>query len=186
MKILNLIKKIIIWAFTMAFLGFVILMAILLLNYNKYGVTQFDKTTLVIIKHKITSERYQVGDLVLVKAKELKELKAGEEVFTYHVADDGKVNINVGKIDKLHLDEEAFTYVNGETYSDKFLIGTGDKVYPEVGRYLSIIQSQWGFFFILLVPTFFIFVSQIYALIVEIKYGDHEENDKDEEEKSSN
>ena len=175
MKILKIIQKIITWALMGIFLGFVILMAILLLNYNKYGVSEFGKTTLVIMKHKITSDTYRLGDLVLVESKELKELKAGDEVFAYNIADDGSVNINVGKIDQLHPEEKAFTYVNGETYSTDFLIGTGEKVYHEVGRYLSIIQSKWGFFFMLLVPTFFIFVSQIYALIIEIKYGDHDE-----------
>ena len=54
-------------------------------------------------------------------------------------------------------------------------MGTGSKVIPNIGKILSVIESKWGFLFIILVPNFFIFIYQLYALIVRIKY------DKDEE-----
>ena len=36
-------------------------------------------------------------------------------------------------------------------------------------------ESKWGFLFIVLVPCFLIFIYEVYALIIEIKYGAEEE-----------
>ena len=58
-----------------------------------------------------------------------------------------------------------------------FVVGKKDKVYKNVGKYLSVIESKWGFLFIILVPCFFIFIYEIYALIVEIKYGADKDTD---------
>ena len=78
---------------------------------------------------------------------------------------------NIGETEE----DNAITFSNGETYSDEFIIGTGDKIYPNLGTYLGVIESKWGFLFIILVPNFFLFVYQLYSLIVEIKYGKEED-----------
>ena len=57
----------------------------------------------------------------------------------------------------------------------QFVAGTGEKVYNDIGFYLSIIESRWGFLFLVLVPCFLFFIYEIYALIVEIKYGAEED-----------
>ena len=51
-----------------------------------------------------------------------------------------------------------------------YVIGGSEKVYHEIGKYFGIVQSQWGFLFIILVPSL-IFVYELYAIIVEVKYG---------------
>ena len=57
----------------------------------------------------------------------------------------------------------------------EFVAGRPQKVYEGLGIFLSVVESQWGFLFIVLVPCFLIFIYEVYALIVEIKYGDEEE-----------
>ena len=179
MKALGIIKKIIVSIVLIVFFAFTITMTILLLNFNKFGVTQFDDTSLLIIKKGFTSETYKKGSLVVVESKEIKDYHEGEEVFVYHLDGHGGVNIQLGVVGQIHEDDDALTFSNGDTYSSEFIIGTGEKIYPNLGKYLSIVESKWGFLFIILVPNFFLFVYQLYSLIVEVKYG------KDETEENS-
>ena len=178
MKVLKVIKRIIITLVLIAFFAFTVTMTILLLNYNKFGVTQFDDTSLLIIKKGFTSETYQKNSLVIVESKEVKDYQLGEEVFVYHLDGHGGVNIELGVVGQVFEEDNAITFSNGNTYASEFIIGSGKKIYPNIGKYLSIIESKWGFLFIILVPNFFLFVYQLYSLIVEIKYGkeDEEEN----------
>ena len=85
----------------------------------------------------------------------------------------------IGVVGQIHEEDDALTFSNGDTYSSEFIIGSGEKIYPNLGKYLSIVESKWGFLFIILVPNFFLFVYQLYSLIVEVKYG------KDEVEENS-
>lgn len=179
MKALGIIKKIIVSIVLIVFFAFTITMTILLLNFNKFGVTQFDDTSLLIIKKGFTSETYQKNSLVVVEAKEIKDYQVGEEVFVYHLDGHGGVNIQLGVVGQIHEEDDALTFSNGDTYSSEFIIGSGEKIYPNLGKYLSIVESKWGFLFIILVPNFFLFVYQLYSLIVEVKYG------KDEVEENS-
>jgi hypothetical protein len=174
MKVLQIIKKIIIGILAIAFFGFVIFMTILLLNYNKYGVTQFDKTSLILIREGITSDKYKKGDLVLVDGVMIENITVGDEVFAYKVSKEGTVSIDLGIVGELHPNESAITLKNGATYAMDFVIGKTSKVYNKVGTYLSIIESKWGFLFIILVPSLLIFIYELYALIIEIKYGKDE------------
>lgn len=172
---LDKIKSFLFGVFGMVFFAFALSMTILLLNYNDYGVTQFDDTSLVIIKDEISSDIYEKGDLVFVKRKKIDKLNVGDEVFTYQISPEGAVTIDLGKIGELHPDEDAITYENGSNYSMDFVIGTADKAHEDIGTYLSVIESKWGFLFIVLVPSFLIFVYEVYSLIIEIKYGTDED-----------
>ena len=175
-KVLKFIKNLIVGVLMFIFFSFAISITVLLLNYNKYGLTQFGDTTFVTIKDEFTSETFKKGDLVLVKSRKLDKLKLGDEIFVYRIISSNKVAVEVGKVGQIYLDEDAVAFENGDTFSKEFIIGTSDKVYNKVGTYLSIIESKWGFLFIFLIPCFLIFIYEIYALIVEIKYGE-EEND---------
>ncbi len=171
MKVMNVIKKVFTSIVLVLFFAFTITMTVLLLNFNKFGVTQFDDTSLLIIKKGFTSENYKKGSLVFVESKTLSEYKEGEEVFVYHLDGHGGVNIQLGVVGQVFVDDDAITFTNGGTYSSEFIMGSGTKVYPKLGLILSILESKWGFLFIILVPNFFLFVYQLYSLIIEIKYG---------------
>ncbi|MDD2490403.1 MAG: hypothetical protein PHY26_04055, partial [Bacilli bacterium] len=62
MKIIKIIKKIIARTLMIVFFVFAIIMAVLILNRNDYGVTQFDDTSLLLTREEISSENYQKGD----------------------------------------------------------------------------------------------------------------------------
>lgn len=171
MKVLEKIKSFILFVLGALFFVFALTMTILLLNFNKFGLTQFGNSTLVIISDAITSENYKKGDLVIVEGKRLADIQVGDEVFTYRVDSQDKVNIELGKVGQIYQEEDAISFENGDTYAMQFVIGESTKTYNNIGLYLSIIESKWGFLFIVLVPCFLIFIYEIYALIIEIKYG---------------
>ena len=175
MKKMNIVKKVLIGIVGFIFFSFVILMTILLLNYNEYGVTEFGDTSLILIKDKISSEKYVKGDLVLVKKKQIEDIKAGDEIFIYQV-DDAKntVHIDLGDIKSTNLEDEEIFFENGSAYHMDRSIGEATKVYNKIGGILSVISSKWGFLFIILVPSFLVFIYALYSLIVEIKYGKEE------------
>lgn len=174
-KILQKIKSFILGILACAFFAFAITMTVLLLNYNKYGLTQFGNTTIVPVIDEITSETIEKGDLVFVKSQKINDLELGQEIFVYRIVNEQKVVVEVGKIGQIYLEEDAIAFENGDIFSKEFVIGTSDKIYNKVGTYLSIIESKWGFLFIILVPCLLIFIYEIYALIIEIKYGAEEE-----------
>lgn len=174
MKILKAIKKIIISIVVIAFFAFAIAMTILLLNFNDRGVTQFGDTSLVIIKGDISSEKYKKGDLVIVDSKPIRNINIGDELFVYRLENSGAVTIDVGTIGTVNLEEKNVSFENGDAYSEEFLIGQSSKVHDKIGGYLAIIQSTVGFLFMIIIPSFLIFIYQLYALVIEIKYGKDE------------
>ena len=175
MKVLKKIKKVLIWVVAIIFFAFVIAMTILLLNFNKYGVTQFNDKTLIIIRDEISSENYKKGDLVIVNSVKIDQINQNDELFAYKVASDGSVSIDLGTVDQVQVETNTVIFENGSAYGIDYVVGESSKVYEDVGTYLGIIESRWGFLFIILVPCFLTFIYQLYNLIVEIKYGKEDE-----------
>ena len=173
-KVLQIIKSFIVGVLGCIFFTFAISMTVLLLNYNKYGLTQFGSTTMVMINEQISNETFKKGDLVLVKSRKIADLKVGDEIFVYRIISSNKITVEIGKIGQIYLEEDAIALENGDTFSNEFIMGTSDKIYNKIGPYLSIVESKWGFLFLVLVPCLLIFIYEIYALIVEIKYGAEE------------
>lgn len=171
MKVLEAIKNFIIFVVGVAYFAFALFMTVLLLNYNRFNITQFGNDSLVMINENISNEAYQKGDLVIVKKVKFEEMEKGQYLFTYRIDNRRVATIQVGKIGTIYEEEKAITFENGETYSDEFIAGVEVKKYPKIGGILSVIESKWGFLFIVLVPCFLIFIYEVYSLIIEIKYG---------------
>ncbi len=170
MKIIEAIKRFISGLLFVIFFTIAISLTVILLNYNDYGVSQMGNTTLIFVKDEMSSENYKKGDLVLVEAKKLDKISVGDEIFTYKVKEDRTVDIEVGIVGEVHVDDNAISFENGDSYTTDFIIGEASKIYSKIGTYLSIILSKWVFLFAILVPNFLIFIYQLYALIIEIKY----------------
>lgn len=168
-KVFEVIKKIVIGVLVSVFFAFAIVMAVLLINYNDYGVSVFGNTSLIIIKDD-TSADYKKGDLVLVESKRIDKYNIGDELFIYKVSDQ-TVELEIGKLNKIYENEKELGFENGSVYDIKFIAGTPTKVYSGIGNFLSVVESKMGFLFIILVPSFLIFVYEIYALVIEFKYG---------------
>jgi hypothetical protein len=146
MKILNIIKSIILTIVVVIFFSFAIAMTVLLLNFNDYGITQFNDTSLLIIREEISLDNYKKGDLVIVESKKINRINPGDELFIYKTTQNKNVvNIDVGKVGQVHLDDNEVTFQNGETYDMKYVVGKATKTYEKIGTYLAILESKWGF-----------------------------------------
>ena len=174
-KVFEGIKKIFSLVLFGIYFVFALAMTILLLNYNEYGITQFDNKSLIMINSKISNDEFKKGELIVTESKKVDEYKEGEYVFTYKIGPDRIPTVVVGKIGNIYPEEEAITFENGETYSVENIAGTPYKKYDKIGGVLSLIESKWGFLFIVLIPVFLIFIYEVYALIIEIKYGAEED-----------
>ena len=177
MKTLKTIKNILMGTVITVFYAFALLMTVLLLNFNKYGVTEFGDTSLIILEQEISNENYSKGDLIIVQKPRYDLINKGDEIFTYSVNNKGVAFVEVGKVGEKHDNEQAISFENGASFSDEFIIGKATKTYKNLGTFLSIVESKWGFLFIVLVPGFVVFLYEIYALIIEIKYGDDDEKE---------
>lgn len=175
MKVLNTIKSIILGILMVVYFTFVIAMTVLLLNFNDYGVTEFGNKSMIIINDEISNDNYKKGDLIIVNKEKMEKLQVGQELFTYKVDEKGNVHIDLGKIGNLYPEEDAVAFENGSTYSMEFVAGVPEEKHEKIGTFLSVVESKWGFLFIVLVPSFLIFVYEVYTLIVEIKYGSDED-----------
>ncbi len=175
---MKVIKKIVIGIIAFVYFVFVIINTILMLNISKYGSTQFDDKTVVIINSEISSDKYQKGDLLIVQKPKLADIKIGDEMFIYKIKSDGSPVIDLGIVGDLHPENNALSFENGASYEMDYVIGKTTNQYNEFGTYYGLVQSQWGFLFIILVPSFLIFIYELYAIIVEIKYGKPELDNK--------
>jgi hypothetical protein len=174
MKILQVIKKIITSIFGVAFYAFAIVLTMMLLNYNDFGVTQIDNYSLIKVNTDVATEKYQKGDLVVVEYKKPHQLKAGDELFAYRLDSSKVLSIDFGVVGKVYETDNAVAFKNGATYDMNYVAGVPIKVFPRLGAFLMIAESKWGFLFLVLVPSFLIFIYSIYTLIVEIKYGKYD------------
>jgi hypothetical protein len=182
MKVLKAIKSFFMSLLGVLFFLFALTMTILLLSYNDYGLSQFGNKTLILMTDKIYSDAYDKGDLVIVEKRALQQYAApelieiGDELFVVRVVDGGAIYIEVGKVGEVYPDENAISFENGSSFDVKFVIGEKIQVVKKLGGFLSVVESKWGFLFIVLVPCFLIFIYEIYALIVEIKYGEEDDD----------
>ena len=174
-KIVKGIKGFISFVLFVIYFCFALVMTVLLLNFNDYGVTQFGDNSFILINKKISTDTYNEGDLVIVESSKIEDYKVGDYIFTYRVGADRIPVVQVGKIGNVYPEEDAISFENGETYSSEFIAGTAVKKYEKIGGILSVIESKWGFLFIVLIPVFLIFIYEVYALIIEIKYGAEED-----------
>jgi len=174
-KVFDGIKKVLSFIFFVIYFVFALIMTILLLNFNDYGVTEFDGTSLIMVNDRISNKEFKKGNLVIVETKKLEEYEVGEYIFTYRIGNDRIPTLQVGKIGTIYAEDKAVAFENGETYGTDYIAGVPVKQYEKLGGVLSIIESKWGFLFIVLIPVFLIFVYEVYALIIEIKYGNEED-----------
>ena len=131
MKILQVIKKIITSIFGVAFYAFAIVLTMMLLNYNDFGVTQIDNYSLIKVNTDVATEKYQKGDLVVVEYKKPHQLKAGDELFAYRLDSSKVLSIDFGVVGKVYETDNAVAFKNGATYDMNYVAGS-IKVFPRL------------------------------------------------------
>lgn len=145
-----------------------IFVTLCLLTFNEYKVSQFGDKTLVIIDKDEESLKYKKGDLVIVGLSGYENSEAGDTVFFYK--DNG---IKIAEIQtKNDYGEAGITFTidgNYQVVSDE-VIGTSNNeiVIGTVGGILQLLESKWGFLFLIVFPSLLAFLREVRELISEI------------------
>lgn len=165
-----------------------IFVTICLLSYNDYKITEFGDYSLVIVTDKKMEPSYNKGDLIIVEKSD--EIETGKKVFYYDTYSK-QIKVKLGTIKDIEiLNEEQINYTIEDTehqIANTFIIGEADEavVMSKVGTVLKIIESRWGFLFIIVFPALLAFVNQLVVVVTAIKEAKAEEK-KDEEKEIKN
>ncbi len=167
------IFKMLLYILMVPYLFIAVFLTVCLLNYNDYNVTEINGKSFIIIRDNKLEPTYKKNDLVIVKKNDLNELKPNDEIFFYSKGKD-QINVNIGKITEIKpiTDEEGTIIVEGDyPITGKFFIGAKEtsKIYSNLGGILSVLESRWGYLFIIVFPILLLFIYEIYAFIMEVK-----------------
>ena len=139
-----------------------------LLTYNQYKVSQIGDKTLVIIQEDDEKFGYKKGDLAIVGLKGYEDAKEGDTLFFYK-----EQGIKIAEINqKNDYGDAGVIFVIDGNYQvvHEDVIGTSNniKVIPKVGGILGLLESKWGFLFLIVFPSLLAFLREVYELIMEM------------------
>lgn len=135
-----------------------------LLMYNEYNVTEFGNKVLVMVENDSTKE-FNKGDLII--ATKNKKYDKDDYVF-YYVSREKNYFINYGKIESKSDDSVT---IKNDVVDKKYVIGNTKNVtvIPLLGSILALLESQWGYLCIIILPILIAFLFEIYSIIKELK-----------------
>lgn len=167
---------------------YVICMTAFLLCKNKYGFTQIGDMTYITINEHLQSylPETKENDLLMVKQNN-KDINVGDKIY-YYAVENNEYVIKTAHVKEIviseddmalyQLDDEAKT-----TIATTRVIGKYSAIYHNIGGVLDVLQSKIGFLLLVILPILLIFMYQIYALIIVIKYGEEELEEKSSSDK---
>lgn len=146
-----------------------IIVTFCLLNYNEYKVTEFGDKTLIIINDETLKPNYSKGDLVIANKSTINQTKEGDKIFFYN---DNKIKL--GEVQQINTYEGmGSTFVIDGNYQvvEDEVIGNENsvKVYGTLGTILGVIESKWGFLFLIIFPAILAFLHEVVQVIIELK-----------------
>ena len=144
-----------------------------LLNRNDYSVTEFGAASLFIVNEDELEPNYSDNTLLVIQKENNDDIKVGDKIFYYDTYSSEKViKFNeVTRKEKITDTETTFTTKDNSVLSSEYVMGTENSTsnYALLGSILNVLQSKWGFLFIVVFPLFLAFIYEIYAIIKEFK-----------------
>ena len=162
-----------------AYIVLIIFVTICLLSYNDYKMTVFGKNTLVPIIDEDLEPDYTLGDLLIIKKNKLSQVDIGDVIFFYRTVS-GETSINYAKViatERVTDNEFTYTVEGNYRFSSERFIGKAETatVIPKIGKFLSVLQSKWGFLFLGVFPSLIAFLYTLYSVVVEVRDDDDDE-----------
>ena len=147
---------------------------ICLLSYNKYKVTTFGKTSLVIVDNSSLKGDFNENDLVIIKKGLATDYNIGDRIMFYRLNSDNSVSITIANIinkDVINDEQVTYTLEGNKIISSDYIIGSvkNAKAIGTVGLILKVLESKWGFLFLIVLPALIAFLYEIYVIFAEIK-----------------
>ena len=163
-----------------------VFVTICLLSYNQFKVTEFGDYSLVIVTDDEMAPDFNKGDLAIIDKAD--GLEVGDKFLYYDVYNE-QVLIRLGTVNDIDNSNEfdiKYLIDDGEyEISDEYVIGPTSTatVMPNVGTVLGIIESRWGFLFLIVLPALIAFVNQIMVVATGIKQAKKEIKEETKEDK---
>ena len=158
---------------------FAVVSTICLISYNDFNVSEIGNHSIFIIDSDRLEPVFKEYDLVVAKKVSSNKYKVGDYAFFYLENPADAVFINYGQItDKVEADHAESSYYFGkDVVAHSKMIGLANeaKIYHKWGLVLSIFESRWGFMFLVIFPTIFAIVYEIYSIIEEARSNKHDE-----------
>ena len=187
MKVLGKIIKtiiIVIWVIV------AIITTVCLISLNEFGVTEIGKKTVFVIDDDSHEPDFYEGDLVIANKLNEDKYSEGDSVFYYLDNSKDSIIIKSGIIKSIDVVEDAedtFHFAKKSITSDNNtedliaaarIIGKTKEVksYKKLGYVLNILESKFGFLFLIILPTIFATVFEVYSIIEEVKSNDEKED----------
>lgn len=173
-------KKIISNGLFIIYVAIAIFVTVCLLSYNEFKVTEFGDYSLVIISDEGLEPDFNKGDLVIVNKKS--KIITGRKAFFYNTYD-RQIEIKLGTIEAFETvtnKETTYTLEGERKISSQYVLGPAEtaEVIPGVGTVLGILESKWGFLFLIVLPSLLAFIYQISVVIAELKKSNDEGKSK--------
>ena len=168
-----------------------ILLTLTLLAYNDFKITEIGPYSLLVIQDDELAPDFKDGDLVIVNKKD--EILTGRKVFFYDTSNE-KIEVKLATVtaaERVNESEVTYTLEGERKISSSYVLGSANKaeVISKVGKVLGILQSKWGFLFLIVFPALILVINEIgivFSNVVEIVKETKEEDKKEKsEEKSS-
>lgn len=165
-------KKIIGEILAFAYIIIAVFVTVCLLSYNDFKVTEFGESSLIIIDNNELEPRFNRGDLVIANGDD--KISVGDEIFFYNVYFNKEIEVSYGKVtneEKLNSKEKTYTIEGEHQLSSEYVIGPLNSctVIPNVGTILGILESKWGFLFLIVFPSLLAFIYEIGVVVSDIK-----------------
>lgn len=159
-----------------------VIVTLLLLGYNEFKVTQFGNYTLLLIKDSSLAPEFNKGDLVILDKDS--EILTGRKVFFYDT-NNQKIEIKLGaveNIEKITSTEKTYTLEGEKTISGEYILGPANtaEIIPKVANVLGVLESKWGFLFIIVLPAVILVVNQIGVVFSNILQATKKEKEESE------
>lgn len=179
------------WGFVeVVIIIYVICITACLLSTNKFGFTQFGDTTLLTISDHMEQflPESKEHDLIIVKGG-VEDIEVGDKIYYYATADNKYIVKTAHVKEIVSQDGSTALYKLDDSQSSTIattrVIGKYSAIYHNIGGVLDILESKLGFLLLVILPILLIFMYQVYALIIVIKYGDEETQEKQQSKKEN-
>ena len=148
-----------------------VFVTICLLSYNQFKVTEFGDYSLVIVTDDEMAPDFNKGDLVIVDKSQ--EVLPGDKAFFYDTYN-RQIEIRLGEVNDLERvteTESTYTFDGDHKVSSEYVLGGENtaSVIPVAGTILSVLESKWGFLFLIVLPVLLMFFHQITVVIADLR-----------------
>ncbi len=183
----NVLKSV--WSFIeVIIVVYVIFVTSCILMRNDYGYTQFGKYTFVTISESNAKffKDYEEGDLLIVRGQKF-NINEGDVIY-YYLSLDDKYLVRQGVVASKVEDEYSALYTLNDndksSVSSSRVIGKYVSVKKGAGRALEVLESRFGFLFLVLLPIMIVFIYQVYQLVVVARYEVVDDDDDEDKKKT--